>query len=406
MAYLKRRGNLWYGCWKMGGRKFEKSTGVKIEPGPRERAAGMTRARLRRLAEETAELLAATAQGRGVLEDAVAALRAAAAAVGVAPAGGGEVEVVRLGAFARGWLAAKQAAPRSLDNARRAMRRLLDGLGEGAEDLPVAGVSRAMAQDWVARELERVAVGTVERELAEISALFNRAVAEGVCDVNPFRGLRMPSWTRADRQERDVFSREDVRKMMDFPEPWPDMVRCCLLLGGQRFGDVANLRWDQVDWDGGVIRLAPAKTQRMMCKPLVGPLRDLLLRRRGVVSEDGLGAEFVFPYARLRWIQAGGSTSKLSCEFRSLLEASGIADVVRGGVGSRRGRESRTLRKKSFHSLRGTAVSFLLEAGVPAELVRHIVGHDSSEIERRHYFKPALEAEGGAIESLARGFGL
>ena len=70
------------------------------------------------------------------------------------------------------------------------------------------------------------------------------------------------------------------------------------------------------------------------------------------------------------------------------------------------GEKVHSLTDKTFHSLRTTATTFLLDLGTPAELVRYIVGHDDKEIERRHYYKPSTEASGAAIAAMARALGI
>lgn len=61
---------------------------------------------------------------------------------------------------------------------------------------------------------------------------------------------------------------------------------------------------------------------------------------------------------------------------------------------------------KTFHSLRSTATTFLLDLGTPAEMVRFIVGHDDPEIERRHYLKPSAEMVSKYMGVLAEKLGL
>lgn len=56
--------------------------------------------------------------------------------------------------------------------------------------------------------------------------------------------------------------------------------------------------------------------------------------------------------------------------------------------------------KLSFHCLRSTAVTALRLAGVPADLCRVIVGHDSEEIERV-YFRPDSGAIAEAMKHLS-----
>ncbi len=151
------------------------------------------------------------------------------------------------------------------------------------------------------------------------------------------------------------------------------MVRVCLYTGGQRLGDIATLKWSQIDLEHCFLFMTTEKTRRRMNKPIIEPLRDVLERRLACRVN-----EFVFPLAAMKHAQAGGRSDKLSTDFTSLLRRHGIVEDTPEDVKGDRHK----LASKSFHSLRATAVTVLRLAGVPADLCRYIVGHDSEEIER------------------------
>ena len=68
--------------------------------------------------------------------------------------------------------------------------------------------------------------------------------------------------------------------------------RGATLLGyytGARLGDVANMRWEAIDWPNKVIRFTPSKTK----KPVAIPLhRDL---ERELLKNAGIGRAALFP---------------------------------------------------------------------------------------------------------------
>lgn len=65
----------------------------------------------------------------------------------------------------------------------------------------------------------------------------------------------------------------------DFPNEWPDMIQVCLYTGGQRLGDIAKLKWEQIDLEGGRISMTSEKTKRRMNKPVIEQLKEILQRR-------------------------------------------------------------------------------------------------------------------------------
>jgi integrase len=58
------------------------------------------------------------------------------------------------------------------------------------------------------------------------------------------------------------------------------MVKTCLYTGGQRLGDVATLRWSQVDEKRGVIRMTTQKKGKPLMIPIFPALKKHLQQRR------------------------------------------------------------------------------------------------------------------------------
>ena len=384
MAWLIQRGNSWVGCWLgVDGKEVRRSTRVHVSPAPRD--AGMSAKQLKQLAQRVADGMEGTDKGQMSVELALSAVRAVAC--------GGGSKPVTLGEFAKTFLAGRREQ-KSYNNSTVAVGSLLR-LVPGAQDMPLGRFTRAMA-------LDEGGGSSVDRRLAVIGALFNRAVAERLIEVNPFRGVRVPKWALNEASEREPFTREEVQRMLEvLPDEWPDFVAVCMLLGGLRLSEVALLRWDAVDFSRGLVKVRAYKTNKPMTKPLIKPLR-VLLERRKVAAGDW--SEWVFPYAQLRYAQAGDKSSKLSIEFGKLLQDYGIVEPAK--LEFKRAGRARRFQSKSFHSLRTTATTFLLDCGCPAELVRHIVGHDDPAIEREHYYKPGSEVQQDYLRRLAEFLGV
>ncbi len=386
MAWLIKRGNTWTACWLgVDGKEKRKSTRVHVKPEGRDK--GMTAKQLRALAERVAEGMEGTDKGGVSLELALAAVRAVAV--------GSEAAGVTVGAFGEKFLRERRAQ-KSYNNSKTAVESLWR-LMPGCKDLPMGRFTAAMAEDYVRACLDEVGGSTVDRRLEVLGAMFNRAVRERVIEVNPWRGIRAPKWALNEAREREPFTREELQRILtELPGEWPDMVAVCMLLGGARLSDVATLKWGAVDWENGLVKITAQKTNKGQRKPLIKPLRAILERRRA----EGEGwSEYVFPYAQVRYAEAGDKSSKLSIEFGKLLQERGI--VKPAAVDERKAGRARRFQSKTFHSLRTTATTFLLDVGCPAELVRHIVGHDDPAIERAHYYKPGSEVQGEYMRRLA-----
>lgn len=391
MAWLIKRGNTWTGCWiAADGKEVRKSTRMHVTPEARD--GGMTARELKKLAQRVADGMEGSSTGGMALELALSAVRAAAM--------GASAKLVTVGEYAKTFLAGRMHQ-KSYNNSKVSVESLLR-LCPGCAELPMAKFTAAMAEDYVEAALDEVGGSSVDRRLAVLGAMFNRAARERLVEGNPFCGIRVPKWALNESREREPFTREEVQRILtELPDEWPDMVAVCMLLGGQRLSDVACLRWSVVDEERGTVKVTDNKTNKPRIKPLIKPLRALLHRRK----EEAAGwSEYVFPYAQLRYAQAGDKSSKLSIEFAELLEERGI--ISPPPPDERRAGKSRRFRSKTFHSLRTTSTTFLLDCGCPAELVRHIVGHDDPAIEREHYYKPSDELQGDYMRRLAEFLGL
>ncbi|WP_297406294.1 tyrosine-type recombinase/integrase [uncultured Akkermansia sp.] len=385
MAGVIKRGNKYFAAFRLAGKQVRLATGVDVYPKgytgknpPREQ-----RARAELIAEE----LEKAARGEKVDGEKVKALAGERKGREMLK---GKHYVPGVSEYLATWLSGRNG--KQVEKDRVAVRLFLEFLGD-AKDMPLDMVTRVHVRRFMEKQLERVTAGTVRFYLALLKAAFNQAITAGLLAANPFSGVRAEKARRGDKQERKAFTLEEVRRLLDvLPGEWPDMVRVCLYTGGQRLGDIARLKWEQIDLGGGLIAMTTQKTGRRMNKPVIAPLKAVLgrLPSRGV-------SEYLFPVAAVKHAAAGGMVSKLSNEFRGLLLEHGFIaadDVPRKG-------DRRKLAELSFHSLRATAVTVLRNAGVAADLCRFIVGHDSEEIERV-YFRPDGEAVKAAMEPLER----
>jgi integrase len=123
------------------------------------------------------------------------------------------------------------------------------------------------------------------------------------------------------------------------------------LYTGQRLGDVATLRWSNVDLVKGEIRLRTRKTDKVMILPIAAPLRRYL---EGLPSSDDVNKS-LHPRA-FAVVARQGKSGALSRHFIELLGQAGIREKQAHrsrGIGRSVQRQAGAL---SFHSLRRTAM--------------------------------------------------
>lgn len=390
---------MWWAVWyervddEKRKKKVRVSTGVHVEKTALD-GENVTEKELRELAQETADNMEAQAVGSLSSREAVHALE-----LSIKRRGGGRVrkKLPTVREMAERYVL--EHGPHVSDPAALAqrLRKFVELCGDAA-NRSIAAFSLADGQDYVMARLEEVKGTTVERDVADVSAMFNRAVAEQLISRNPMVGVKIPAWARAEAGHHDSFSPEQLGKILTCgDEDWEDCVLVTLLLGGQRLGDMACLRWDAWDEARGFVRVRTGKVNRPMAVMALPLLTEVLTRRR---THAVAGLPYVFPRLAARYGQAGGKSSKLSLDFRALLRRVGViaqeeivaeekdtpVDRHRKRKGSRR-----STSPLSFHSLRETAVTFLAGIGCPWELVMLIVGISSADIARRHYLRPSAE---------------
>jgi integrase len=147
------------------------------------------------------------------------------------------------------------------------------------------------------------------------------------------------------------------------------------LYSGQRLGDVATLRWNNIDLARNELRLSTRKTGKTMILPLAAPLRKHIKSLR--FADDPSAA--IHPKA-FDLVERQHKTGNLSNQFADLLAAAGLREK-KNHKSTGKGRGSRRIVEPlSFHSLRRTATTILHEAGVPAAVARALIGHDSEAI--------------------------
>ena len=166
--------------------------------------------------------------------------------------------------------------------------------------------------------------------------------------------------------------------------------RGAVLLGattGLRLGDVANLCWESVDLEAGLLRIETQKTGRVVVLPMHPDFANWLSGR-----PRGIGKAPVFP--ELAGKRIAGRRG-LSAQFRDIVEAAGINGriVMRDGKG-------RSTNSKTFHGLRHAFISRLANAGVAPEIRQRLAGHCSAEAHKLYTHHRDRELLRGAVAKL------
>ena len=270
------------------------------------------------------------------------------------------------------WLSNKTASVGGPMTAR--CRRVLEGflthLG-GRSNAPLTAISpkdiasfrdRLRAEGRTARTTNSLALGV-------LSLPFSSALRLGHIATNPCAAVDpIKDRTEARASGREPFTVDEVSALVAGAEgDW----RGAILLGatsGLRIGDIANLRWEALNLDAGLLRVQTQKTDAVVVVPLHAGFLDWLTGQpRGIAKAP------IFP--NLTGVETGGRKG-LSVQFSDIMRKAGVA----GRVSERGGKKGRAHNSKSFHSLRHHFVSQLANQGVAPDIRQKLAGHLSAAV--------------------------
>jgi integrase len=284
------------------------------------------------------------------------------------------------------WLDMKEQvrAGKTMDRYRQVIRDFIASLGSRAN----FALAHVTPKDVLAYRNSITKAGKTARtanlSVKVVSAAFNAAVRQHIIESNPATALEsLP----VKSEEKGTFTPAQVAKLVHAADgDW----RGAILLGyytGARLGDVANMRWDAIDWRNKTVRFAPSKTKKPVTIPLHPDLEQELLKK------PGIGRAALFP--SLVGKGTGGKHG-LSGRFAAIMEKAGIEGKRTQASGGR------TLSSLSFHSLRHSFNSAMANAGISQEVRQKLTGHTSAETNKvyTHHELEALRTAVAVIPSI------
>jgi integrase len=290
------------------------------------------------------------------------------------------------------WLAAAQAGivgtrsgerykPSSLRAYEQALRtRLLPGLGH----LRLSAVTRSAIQDLVDRLMaEGLAPSTVRNAVLPLRAIYRRAHLRSQVVMNPTLGLLLP----AVRGRRDRIARPaEARALLEALPESERALWAAALYAGLRRGELQALRWQDIDFAHGLIRvergwdpkvgpIAPKSRAGRRRVPLAHPLRAYLAAHR-LLSTQTSEESLVFGHDRVAFSAATVRRAQAAWR-RAVLEPIGL------------------------HECRHTYAAFMTAAGVNAKALSSYMGHSSITVtlDRYGHLMPGNEAEAAGMLS-------
>lgn len=330
----------WYGQWRVGGRTIKRKVGAKREPGGRD---GMTRTqaerRLRRLMDEVRH---APPERKMTVEDAGAAYLH-------------HVEHVML------------RKPSTVQDYQSILSAHL------IPYFAARDIAKIKADDFAGymSAKSKLSPKTISNHLNFAHGLFAYALDRGWVSANPVAAVKRPRQTGTDPDIRFLESAELDALLRAIPDDELGKVETPLYvtaaLTGLRQGELIALRWRDVDWTAGLIRVRRSITRGKLGKP------KSRRSSRGVPMADRVAGELERHYQRSTFQgdddlvfchpHTGGpyDPSRMRTRFKQARDEAGLRDDVR------------------FHDLRHTFGTRMAAAGAPLRFIQEWMGHSSAQ---------------------------
>lgn len=186
MAGLKKRNNTWFASYYVNGKRVIKTT--KIEVSPSAILPGKTKSKMEAELKLNAQIIAneleKAAKGEKANTEIVHAVAGSSKAKALLK---GKAHMQGVEDFLKDWLKSRTEKG-AVDRDGKAVRQFLCYLDD-RKTLPLDAVTPHHAEEFMAKELERVSSGTVKRYLESLTCAFNSAVSKRIITINPFKGF-------------------------------------------------------------------------------------------------------------------------------------------------------------------------------------------------------------------------
>jgi len=203
------------------------------------------------------------------------------------------------------------------------------------------------------RPKEFVKKTTINREVACLRKILNKAVDWGYLIKSPMNGVKL--FSERDNLKERILTYEEEERLLAVS---PNHLRPILIFAlhtGMRRGEIFQLKWLQVDLKAGMIKVEMTKSERTRFINANGIVLEELRKLKKGAPADG----YVFVNKK-----TGKPLTDISTAFKTACKRSGI----------------RNLR---FHDLRHTFASRLVANGVDLITVKELLGHSTVKTTER-----------------------
>jgi len=212
--------------------------------------------------------------------------------------------------------------------------------------------------EFIEKRSDTVSAGTVSKEVSTLKHALRLAVEWGELHQNPAQGARLPKLPEGKTR---YLTPGELRAALEIAPEWMRAPMALAACTGMGRGSLLGLRWMDIDMSQRRIYLRTTKSGAMQ----VIPLSDSALQVFDSLPE-GEAADLVFPRV---------GAAALTVATRRVFAKLGIMDA-------------------SFHTLRHTAASWMVQQGVDLYAVGQFLGHKTPRMTQRYaHLSPGYMAE-------------
>lgn len=240
---------------------------------------------------------------------------------------------------------------------------------------------------------------TINSRIKILKDAFEEARKEHFIFENPIEFLKS---LKEDKQKRETFTDEQVNLIYETAKGNPEW-QSLIVFGyytGQRLSDLVTLSWKQIDLTPGQERITFKQKKTRNPVEISLPNSRLLdfIKKKLLPKKK---SENVHPHCFERYKKAG-KVNPLSKEFSQFLIQAGLKEPETRREHRKGHSNPHVICPYSFHSLRHTRASTMINGGTPSEVAKSITGHSSSQ-SFSGYVHPDATAQTNAM-NLGRAF--
>ncbi|GAA1681594.1 site-specific integrase [Mycolicibacterium murale] len=308
----------------------------------------------------------------------------------VAPAAGR----VKLGEYAAEWLESKHNLKPST---RARYQVVLDTFIAEHADVALGDISRQLVREWVAALSAKRSPATVHKAVGVLRQVLDMAVSDNRLVLNPVDGAELPAVGHIEQRFLTLEQLHALANAAGEHRPLVYVLGTC----GLRFGEVAELRWRDLDLDRLTIRITRSvvlvDNKFVVGTPKGGKGRTVslpafvaeMLESRtqshdDLVFPDSQGGHMRGTNVRRRWWSQAVTEAKLFPSRKSTVDHLVTYEF-------------------KLHELRHTSASLAIQAGANIKSLQNMLGHESAALtldRYGHLYGSDVEAVGVAINAL------